>query len=128
MPEITQVQTEADYEAALARIDELIHSVPGSEEDAELNRISDLVIRYEGEHYPIGSPTPDALVEFLLDQEIVTREQLLPLVGSNANLDAIIAGRKEITPELAQLLHERSGIPVENFLKLHCQVSGHGET
>ena len=67
MPEITQVKTEAEYEAALARIDHLIHSAPGSEEDAELNRISDLVIQYEDEHYPIGNPTPDALVEFLLD-------------------------------------------------------------
>ena len=117
MPEITQVQTEADYEAALARIEDLIDSVPGSEEDAELDRISDLVIRYEDKHYPIESPTPDALVEFLLDQEIVTREQLLPLAGNNANLDGILAGQKEITPELAQLLHEHYGIPVEDLLK-----------
>ncbi len=117
MPEITQVQTKADYEAALARIDELIDSAPGSEEGAELDRISDLVIQYEDEHYPIASPTPDALVEFLLDQEIVTREQLLPLAGSNASLDAIIAGRKEITPELAQLLKEHFDITVEELLK-----------
>ncbi len=116
MTEITQVQTDADYEAALARIEALIDSVTGSEEDAELDRISDLVIRYEDKRYPIESPTPDALVEFLLDQEIVTREQLLPLAGSNANLDGIIAGQKEITPELAQLLHEHYSIPVEDLL------------
>ena len=117
MPEITQVQTEADYEAALARIDDLIHSAPGSAEDAELDRISDLVIRYEDEHYPIENPTPDALVEFLLDQKIVTREQLIPLSNGEDNLDAILAGQKGIAPEMAQLLHERSGIPVEDFLE-----------
>ena len=117
MPEITQVQTEADYEAALARIDDLIHSAPGSAEDAELDRISDLVIRYEDEHFAMEKSTPDALVEFLLDQKIVTREQLIPLSNGEDNLDAILAGQKGIAPEMAQLLHERSGIPVEDFLE-----------
>ena len=117
MPEITQVQTESEYEAALARIDELLGSEPYSPEDEELNRISDLVIRYEDEHYPIENPTPDGLVEFLLDQEIVTREQLLLLVGSSADLDAILAGQKEITPELAQLLDKHYDVTVEELLK-----------
>ena len=116
MPEITQVQTEADYEAALARIEDLIDSAPGSEEDAELDRISDLVIRYEDEHFPMENPTPDALVEFLLDQKIVSRQELLPLVGGNTRLDAMMAGRLAITPELAQVLNEHSGIPVEDLI------------
>ena len=117
MLEITRVQTEAEYETALARIDKLIHSVPGSEENVELNRISDLVIKYEDEHYPIENPAPDALVEFLLDQEIVTREQLLPLAGSSADLDAILAGQKEVTPELAQLLCEHYDVTIAELLK-----------
>ena len=117
MVEITQVQTEAEYEAALARIDDLLGSEPYSPEDEELDRISDLVIRYEDEHYPIENPTPDALVEFLLDQETVTREQLIPLVGSSTDLDAILAGQKEVTLELAQLLHEHYDVEVAELLK-----------
>ena len=101
----------------MARIDDLLGSEPYSPEDAELDRISDLVIGYEDEHYPIENPAPDALVEFLLDQEIVTREQLLPLVGSSADLDAILAGQKEVTLELAQLLHEHYDVEVAELLK-----------
>ena len=117
MVEITQVQTEAEYEAALARIDDLLGSEPYSPEYEELDRISDLVIRYEDEHYPIENPAPDALVEFLLDQEIVTREQLIPLVGSSTDLDAILAGQKEVTLALAQLLHEHYDVEVAELLK-----------
>ena len=117
MPEITRVQNEAEYEAALARIDELLGSEPYSPEDAELDRISDLVIGYEDEHYPIENPAPDALVEFLLDQEIVTLEQLLRLAGSSADLDAILAGQKEVTLALAQLLHEHYDVEVAELLK-----------
>ena len=101
----------------MARIDELIHSAPGSEEGAELDRIADLVMGYEDEHYPIETPTPDALVEFLLDQKIVTRDQLLPLVSSSADLDAILAGQKGVTLALAQLLHEHYDVEVAELLK-----------
>ena len=117
MPEITRVQTEAEYEAALARIDDLLGAEPYSPEDEELDRISNLVVRYEDEHYPIENPAPDALVEVLLDQKIVTREQLLPLVGSSADLDAILAGQKEITLELARLLHEHYDVTVAELLE-----------
>ena len=117
MPEIKQVRTEADYDAALARISELLGSEPYSPEDEELDRISVLVERYEAENYPMEQPEPASMIEFLLDQDIVTREQFAALAGSNANLGAILAGQKRITPEMAQLLHEHSGIPVEDWLK-----------
>ena len=117
MLEIKQVRTEADYDAALARISELLGSEPYNPEDEELDRISVLVERYETENYPMEEPEPASIVEFLLDQQIVIREQLIPLAGGSADLDAILAGHKEITPEMAQLLCERSGIPVEALLR-----------
>ena len=117
MPEITQVQTEADYDMALARISELLGAEPYSPEDEELDRLSTLVEIYEAERYPMEDPDPDSLLEFLLDQQIVSREQLLPLAGGSDSLDAMLAGRKEITPEMAQLLHARSGIQVQDWLK-----------
>lgn len=117
MPEIKQVRTEADYDAALARISELLGSEPYSPDDEELDRISVLVEHYEAEHYPIEEPDPASLIEFLLDQKIVSRQELLPLAGGNTQLDAMMAGRLAITPELAQVLHEHSGIPVEDLLK-----------
>ena len=117
MPEITHVKTEADYDAALARISELLGAEPYSPEDEELDRLSTLVEEYEDEHYPIDDPDPHSMLEFMLDQEMVTREQLIPLAGGDAALDAILAGHQSITPELATLMHERTGMPVEVLLK-----------
>ena len=117
MPEITQVKTEADYDAALARISELLGAEPYSPEDEELDRLSTLVEEYEDEHYPMDDPDPHSMLEFMLDQEMVTREQLIPLAGSEVALDAILAGHQSITPELATLVHEQTGMPVEALLK-----------
>ena len=112
MLEITRVQTEADYDAALARISELLGSEPYSPEDEELDRISTLVERYEDEHYPMDDPDPHSMLEFMLDQEMATREQLASLAGGDAALDAMLAGQIALSPGLARLLRERFGIEV----------------
>ena len=117
MAEITQVRTEAEYDAALARISELLNSEPYSPEDEELDRITTLVEIYEDEHYPMGEPDPVSMIGFMLDQQMVTREQLLPLAGSDASLDAILAGQEPIPLGLAQLLYDEVGITTEALPK-----------
>ena len=125
MLEVEQIRTEAEFEAALARIDELINCAPGSTEEAELIRISEMVIEYEDEHYPMdGDPNPHAMLEFMLDQQMVSREQLISLAGGDAPLDAILQEREAITPELAQVLHERFGTPVEELIKNSVGAAG----
>ena len=113
MAEINQVLTEAEYDAALARISELLDAEIDSPEGEELDRITTLVEIYEDEHYPMGESNPVSMLEFMLDQQMVTREQLLPLAGSDASLDAILAGQEPIPPGLAQLLYEKVGITTE---------------
>ena len=54
--------TKEQYEFALARIEELLPLVddntPANDRNAvELTMMSDVVIDYEKEHYPIGKPT-----------------------------------------------------------------------
>ena len=117
MPEITRVTTEADYDMALARISELLGAEPYSAEDEELDRISTLVEIYEDEHYPMEDPDPSSMIEFMIDQLMVSREHMEVLAGGSDNLDAMMTDRTPITAEVAQLMHERSGIPIEFFLK-----------
>ena len=123
MLEITRVQTEADYDAALTRISELLGGEPYSPEDEELDRISTLVERYEEEHYPMDDPDPHSMLEFMLDQEMTTREQLIPLAGDEASLDAMLAGKRAITPELAALMHERTGLSMEDLIRVEARPS-----
>lgn len=116
MLDIKQVRTEAEHDAALARIDDSIHSASGSPQEAELDRISDPVIAYEDEHYPMGDASPHAMLEFMLDQQMVSREQLVPLAGGADALNGMLAGQKAITPELALILHKRFAVSMENLL------------
>ena len=58
------------YEFALVRLEELLPLVddntPANDKSAvELTMMSDIVITYEKEHYPIEKPTVAELIEFL---------------------------------------------------------------
>lgn len=46
------IQTEAEHQATLARIEKLWESPLGSEDGIELDRLIDQVIAYEEIHYP----------------------------------------------------------------------------
>ena len=54
MADIRPVRTEADYEAALARIDELMDAEPETPDGRELDVLVDLVELYESKHEPMG--------------------------------------------------------------------------
>ena len=69
-------------------------------------------------------PNPHSMLEFMLDQQMVTREWLIPLAGSDAALDAILEGREALTPALVQALHERFGTPVEDLIKNSVGAAG----
>ena len=117
MAEIIGASTGAEFETALTRIIDLINCAPGSTDEAELIRISEMVIEYEDEHYPMGEPDPHSMLEFMLDQQMVSREQLIPLAGGGDALEMALVVRQPITPALAALMHERFGLPVEVLVK-----------
>ena len=116
MSEIVQIQSEADYDMALARISELLGAEPYSAEDEEIDRISTLVEIYEAEHYPIADPDPSSFIEFLIDQQMVSRERMEALAGGSDRLHAMMAGQITITAEVAQVLPEHSGLPMEYLM------------
>jgi HTH-type transcriptional regulator / antitoxin HigA len=48
------ILNEADYKAALMRVDALMDAEAGTPEGAELERLAAAIEAYEEEHYPIG--------------------------------------------------------------------------
>ena len=69
------------YEFALTRIEELLPMVddntPANDRNAiELTMMSDVVIEYENEHYPIGKPTVAQLRELSLEEKQMSQKLL----------------------------------------------------
>ena len=66
------IRTEEDYEAALARLEEIFDAEESTSEEEELNILVGLVAVYEDINYPIGPPSPIAAIEFRMEQAGLT--------------------------------------------------------
>ena len=108
--------TKEQYEFALARIEELLPLVddntPSNDRKAvELTMMSDIVIDYEKEHFPIGKPTVAQLIEHSLEEKQMTQKQLAHEIGvSPSRINDYISGRAEPTLKIARLLCITLGI------------------
>ncbi len=114
---IKAIRTEADYEAALARIDALMDAEPGTREGEELDVLTDLVEHYEEKHVTMGYPSAVAAIEFRLEQAGLTQRDLVPFIGSRAKVSEVLSGKRQITMPMARALHEHLGIPAEVLLQ-----------
>lgn len=102
------LQNEADLDAALARIDELLPTaVPDTPEYAELQTLSDLVVDYEKIHYPSAEPTPAGWIQDRLDAYGMSEETLIPILGSQQRTIDVLASQQTLTPAEAQALGQR---------------------
>ena len=104
------------YEYALRRVEELLPLVtedtPAHDPLAlELAIMSDAVIAYEKEHYPIGKPTPAQLIQLSLEEKGMTQKQLAQQIGvSPSRINDYVSGRAEPTLRIARLLCSELGI------------------
>ena len=117
MANITPIRTEADYQAALARVSTLMDAAAGSPEGDELDVLVDLVALYESRRYEIGHPSPVEAIEFRMDQQGLSARDLVPLIGSRAKVSEVLAGKRGITMSMARGLHRHLGIPAEVLLQ-----------
>lgn len=108
--------TKEQYEFALARIEELLPIVddntPANDRNAvELAMMSDVVIDYEKEHFPIAKPTVAQLIQLSLEEKQMTQKQLAAEIGvSTSRISDYVSGRAEPTLKIARLLCITLGI------------------
>ena len=98
------------YEFALTRIEELLavvdENTPANAREAQdLSLMSDIVISYEKEHYPIPKPTVAELIELSLEEKGMTQKELAKEIGiSPSRVNDYISGRSEPTLKIARTL------------------------
>ena len=126
MAQIRAIRSEEGYDAALARITQLMDVLSGPEgqvEDVddrnrvELDVLVDMVELYENRHHPIGFPDPISAIKFRMDQANLSPRDLVPFVGSRAKVSEVLSGKRAITMSMARALHQHLGIPADVLLQ-----------
>ena len=111
------IKNEAEYEAALAYVAELMDAAPGSPEEQDLELFALLVEQYEREHYPIALPDPVEAILFRMEQGGLTRKDLVPYIGSPGKVSEVLNRKRLLSLTMIRALHAGLGIPAEVLLQ-----------
>ena len=111
------IKTEKEYELALAEIEKLMDAEPNSPEVDKLEVLSLLIEKYEQEHYPIDMPDPISAIKFRMEQQGLRQKDLIPYIGSQPMVSAVLNGKRELSKEMIRQLHKGLGIPYEVLIQ-----------
>ena len=102
--------TEAVYETALSRIEELLPLVtdntPNTDHKAiELRIMSDIVMEYEENYYPIQMPSLTMVMRLRLEEEKMTQVEFAKKIGvSPSRVSEYLNGKSEPSLKIARLI------------------------
>lgn len=107
--------TKEQYEYAQERIEELLPVVDGYDVNdrraVELSVLSDIVIEYEKEYFPIEKPTVGELIADGLSDKSMTQKDLAETIGvSPSRVSEFVSGKAEPSLKQARLLCQTLGI------------------
>jgi HTH-type transcriptional regulator / antitoxin HigA len=111
------IKTEAEYEATMARVEEIFDAKPGTPTGDELELLLLLVEKYEDKAFPIDLPDPITAIRFRMDQQNLKPKDLIPYIGSKSKVSEVLSGQRELSLTMIRKLVSGLGIPAEVLLQ-----------
>ncbi len=115
--DIKPIRTDADYERALCRVEELWDSAEGSTGSDELDILTTLIEAYEREHYPIDLPNPIEAIKFRLEQAGKDSRALIGIIGQRTRVYEVMRGKRPLSLNMIRSLHDKLNIPADVLIQ-----------
>lgn len=115
--DIKPIQTESDYEAALAEVERLWDSELGTPEGDRFEVLCILVDAYEEQHYSILPPDPIEAIEYYMESRGLDRRDLEPYIGSSDRVSEVLSHKRPLTLAMIRKLYAGLGIPAEILIQ-----------
>jgi HTH-type transcriptional regulator / antitoxin HigA len=105
-----------DSDAELARARAFVDRLWDSEAPADIARLqaqARLIAAYEESKWPRRPPRTAELIRHLMDQQGLTRADMVPLLGTPSRVSEVLSGKKELSISMVQRLRARFGVPAD---------------
>ena len=102
--EIKPIRTKADYEAALLEVERLWGAKSGTPAGDRLDVLATLIDAYESQRFPIDPPNPLAAIKFRMEQQGLTRKDLIPLIGTRTRVAEVLNGKRNLSIAMIRIL------------------------
>lgn len=116
--DVHPIRTEADYDEALAEIEQYFDNEPGlgSPEADRFDVLAALIAAYENEHWPIEPPRAVDAIRMVMESKGYTQADLAALLGSRSRASEILSGKRGLTMDQARRLHREWQVPAESLI------------
>ncbi len=113
------IKTTEDYDKAMARVMELMHSGLQSNTDNfdEFELLTLLIKHYEDRMHPIDIPDPIEAIKFRMDQQGLTHADMVPFMGSKSKVSEVLNRKKPLSLSMIRRLHEGLGISAKILIQ-----------
>ena len=103
------IETPQEYEAAITMIEEWMDA--GANSDPKMEELVQCVDHYEEHNFPSDATSPVNILEFYMDQNNIHPQDLVPLLGSLAKVNALLKGRTKLDRDIANNLETGLDLP-----------------
>ncbi len=114
---IKPIKTEADHTAALARLNVIFDTAPGTREGDEAEVLTTLVQLYEEKNFPVDLPDPVEAIRFRMEQQGLKAKDLIPHLGSASKVSEVLSGRRRLSLAMIRNLIDGLGLPPQVLLQ-----------
>ena len=114
--DIKPIRTEADYDAALERVDALMEADFGTPEGDELDVLSMLVDAYEQRHFTIESPDPVEFIKNAMEFKGVAQSSLAAILDSRSRASEILNRRRPLTLDQIRRITSAWHVPADPLI------------
>lgn len=113
------IKSDSEYRTALGEIEVLIDKDPdvGTPDADRLELLAVLVQNYESARFGTSIPDPIDAIQFRMEQQSLSRSDLVPYIGSRSKVSEILGRKRPLTLSMIRALHSALGIPAEVLLQ-----------
>lgn len=115
--ELKPIKTDADYRAALKRLEEIFDAKLGTPESDELEILGLMVDDYENKHYPIEAPDPIEAIRIRMEEMQLKQVDLIPEIGGKSRVSEILNRKRRLTVDMIRKLTIRLNISVKVLIR-----------
>ena len=111
------IETEAEYEEALAKVEQLTFAKNKSPEQLKLLKLLVLLVeQYETQNYPLEIAKPVEILQHLMESNHLRQTDLVGIIGSSGVVSEVVNGKRSISKTQAKALGKFFGVSAELFI------------
>ena len=117
MADVKPIRTDKDYQKTLVEIGQLWGSPNGTPKGDRLDVLATLIEAWEVVHYPMDPPDPIEAIKFRMEQQGLTRKDLVGIIGTRARIAEVLDRKRALSIAMIRRLNAELHIPAEVLIR-----------